>query len=168
MRAVAPDEPADRIDAKEHGGIEDTFHERVLFRAQRRIGVQHVVEVADLRHGQPVASSACIDAPRPLAVEWLPQVERVGHRIQHRGGRHVSVGGMERRRQLNRVGAELVGERNPVLDRAIGIEVAHVPRGQFLERRREDADLHEPGRKSGRLHGRILQRHSHRDAEITK
>ena len=40
-----------------------------------------------------------------------------------------------------------------VLDRAIGIGVAHVPGGQLLQRGGQDPDLHEPGAERCDGHG---------------
>ena len=50
---------------------------------------------------------------------------------------------MQRRRQLDVARAQLARELEPLLDRAIGIRVAHLARRQLLQRRREDAHLHE-------------------------
>ena len=45
---ITPDESADRADAEQDRGIEHPTHELLLLLPQRRIVVQHVVEVADV------------------------------------------------------------------------------------------------------------------------
>jgi hypothetical protein len=50
---------------------------------------------------------------------------------------------VERRRELDVVHAEPARELQPLLDGAVGVAVAHLARGQLLERRREHPDLHE-------------------------
>jgi hypothetical protein len=50
---------------------------------------------------------------------------------------------MKRRRQLDLVRADLSRERQPVLDGAIGIVVAHGPGRELLHRCGEDPDFHE-------------------------
>ena len=52
-----------------------------------------------------------LHALRPLLVEGLAQVERVGHRVEHRLGRHVGLARVQRGRELDVVGAELARER---------------------------------------------------------
>ena len=49
MLLVAPDEPAHGVDAEQHRRVERAQHEVVLLLADRRIVVQQVVEVADVR-----------------------------------------------------------------------------------------------------------------------
>ena len=92
---------------------------------------------------RPVASSVRSTRRARAASNGLRRSSVFATGIQHRRGRHVGFRRVDRGRQLNRVDAELVGELNPVLDGAIGIGIAHVPRRQLLERRRQDADLHE-------------------------
>ena len=115
-----------------------------FFCAHGRVVMQQVVEVADVREADAGwrRSTRLTRAARVL-VERLAQVERVGDRIEHRLGRHVGLGRMQRRRQLDVVGAELARELQPVLDGAIGIGVADLARRQFLQRRGQHADLHE-------------------------
>ena len=88
-RHVAPDEPADGVNAEQHRRVEHALHERVLLRANRRIGVQHVVEIADVRQFEPRRGQRGLDAPRSDGIERPAQVERVRHRIEHRLRRHV-------------------------------------------------------------------------------
>ena len=82
-------------------------------------------------------------ARRAVLVERLAQVERVGDRVEHRLGRHVGLGRVQRRRELDVVGAELLRELEPVLDGAVRIGVADLARRQLLQRGGEHADLHE-------------------------
>ena len=91
----------------------------------------------------PLDFIAALDALRARRVERLAQVERVGHRIEHRFGRHVGLRRVQRGRQLDVAGAELAAERQPVLDGAVGIGVARLARRQLLERGGEHAHLHE-------------------------
>ena len=51
---VAADEAANRVDTEQHRRIERAQHEVVLLFPDRRIVVQHVVEVADLRNADAV------------------------------------------------------------------------------------------------------------------
>ena len=140
---VAADEPADGVDAQEHRRVERPQHEVVLLLPDRRIVVQHVVEVADLGNADPVDVERRAHALRALLVERLAQVERVGHRIEHRLGRHVRFRRVQRRRELDVARAQFLRERHPFLNRAVRIRVANFARRQFLERRRQDAHLHE-------------------------
>ena len=107
--------------------------------------VKHVVEVADVGDADPVFLERGLDALGPVLVEGLAQVEGVGHRVQHRLGRDVALGGVQRRRELDVVRVQLARERQPLLDRAVGVGVADRPRGQLLEGRRQDPHLHELG-----------------------
>ena len=50
---------------------------------------------------------------------------------------------MKRGRELDVVGAQILRERQPVLDRAVGIRVANFARRQLLQRRGQDAHFHE-------------------------
>ena len=52
---------------------------------------------------------------------------------------------MQRRRELDVVHAELPRKTEPVFNGTVWVRVAHVARGEFLQRRSEDADLHEFG-----------------------
>ena len=140
---VAADEAADRVDAEQHRGIERAQHELVLLLAHRRVVMQQVVEIADIREPDLVGLQHPLDPRGALLVERLPQIEGVGDRIEHRLGRHVGLGRVQRRRELDVIGAELAREFHPLLDRPIGIRVADLPRSQFLERRGQHPDLHE-------------------------
>ena len=152
---VAADEAADRVDAEQRRRVEDPQHEVVLLLPDGRVVVQQVVEVADIRDADAVRLQGRLDAARAVLVERFPQIQRVGDRIQHRLGRHVGFGRMKRRRQLDVVGAEGAGELDPLLDGAIGIGVADLAGGQFLQGGREDADFHELGLE-GFNHSRII------------
>ena len=140
---IAADEAADRVDAEQHRRVERPQHELVLLLPDRRVVVQQVVEVADVGEPDLARLQHPLDPRRALLVERLAQVERVGDRIEHRLGRHVGLGRMQRRRQLDVIGAELARELDPLLDRPIGIRIAHFPRSQFLERCGQHSDLHE-------------------------
>jgi hypothetical protein len=150
---VAPDEPAHRVRAHQHGRVHDPLHEVVLLATQRRVVVQHVVEVPDVRE----ADAALLQrGPRPLRavpVEGLAQVERVGHGVEHGLGRHVGLARMQRRGELDVVGADLAREGGPVLDRAVRIGVADLARRQLLQGGGQHADLHEL--RAERLHGHL-------------
>ena len=143
MQGVAADEAADRVDAEQHRGVERPQHELVLLLPHRGVVVQHVVEVADVRKADLVGLQHALHPRRALLVERLPQVERVGDRIEHRLRRNVRLGGMERRRELDVVRAELARELHPLFDRAIRIGIADLARGQFLQGCRQHPDLHE-------------------------
>ena len=140
---VAADEAAHRVDAEQHRRVEHAQHEVVLLLADRRIVVQQVVEVADVRDADAARLERRLDAPRALLVERLAQIQRVGDRIEHRLGRHVGFGRVERRGQLDVARAQLAGELDPLFDRAIGIGIAHLARRQLLQGGREDAHFHE-------------------------
>ena len=90
-------------------------------------------------------SAAATRRARSLS-NGLPQIERVGHRVEHRLGRHVGLRRVQRGRELDVVGAQRRGRRlDPLLDGAVRIGVAHLARRQLLEGGGEDADLHELG-----------------------
>ena len=119
-------------------------HEVDLLLADRRIVVQQVVEVADVRE----ADAGGLD--RRLDTRWRARLSNGWRRSSVLAtGSSIASGGtsalgrMERRRQLDVVRAELARELQPLLDGAIGIGVAHLARRQLLQRRREDADFHE-------------------------
>ena len=90
------------------------------------------------------ASAASTRRARALS-NGCAEIERVGDRIEHRLGRHVGFGRMQRRRELDVVGAQLARERDPFLDGAVGIGIADLARRQLLQRGRQDADFHELG-----------------------
>ncbi len=140
---VAPDEPAHGVDAEQHRRVERAQHEVVLLLADGGIVVQQVVEVADVRDADAGPLERGLDALRALLVEGLAQVERVGHRVEHRLRRHVGFARVERRRQLDVARAQVAGKVEPVLDRPIGIGVADLARRQLLQCRGEDANFHE-------------------------
>jgi hypothetical protein len=141
-RLVSPDEAANRVDAEEGGRVEHAEHEVHLLFAQPRVVVEHVVEVGDVGNAHARLFHGDGDAVGALSVEGLPQVERIGDRIQHRLGRHVGLGGVERGRDLNVVGADLAPEAKPILDGAVGVLVAQVSRRELLKCGRQDAELH--------------------------
>ena len=94
---VPADEAADRVDAEQHRRVERPQHEVVLLLPDRRIVVQQVVEVADIRESDLVPLQHPLDPRRALLVERLAQVEGVGDRIEHRLRRDVGLVGMQRR-----------------------------------------------------------------------
>ena len=94
-----------------------------------------------------------LHARRARPIEGLAEVQRVGHRIEHRVRRHVRLRRVKRRGELDVVGAELARECQPVLNGAIRVGVAHLPRRQLLQRRGEHPDLHELRRKWRDGHG---------------
>jgi hypothetical protein len=114
--------------------------------------MEQVVEIADVRQTQTMSSQRGFDASRAIAIEWLAEVERIRDRIEHRLGRHVGLGRMQRRGQLDLIRADLAGERDPVLDRAVRIPIAHVARRELLDRGRQDADFHELRFERSNLH----------------
>ena len=153
---VAPDEAADGIDAEQHRGVEHAQHELVLLPAHRRVVVQHVVEIPDVRQADAVRLQRGLDAARTVLVERPAQIERVRDRIEHRLGRDVGFAGMQRGRQLDVAGVQLPRELDPVFDRAIGIGIPDRARRQLLQRRREHAHLHELRLKRSDRHDRHL------------
>ena len=60
--------------------------------------VQHVVEVGDVGQADAVRMQHRFDAARAVLVEGPAQIERVRDRIEHRLGRHVGFGRMQRGR----------------------------------------------------------------------
>ena len=140
---VAADEAADGVDAERRRRVERAQHEVDLLLADRRIVVQQVVEVADVGQADAGRVDRLADPRRALLRERLAQVERVGDRVEHRLGRNVRLGRMERRRQLDVTRAQRLGVGEPLLDRLVGIGVADVARGQLLQGGRQHAHLHE-------------------------
>ena len=140
---IAADESADRIDAQHRRGIEHAKHEVVLLRPNSLVVVQKVVEVSDVREPDSRRLERRLDPLRPRLVERLPEVQRVGHRIEHRFRRHVRLARMERRRKLNVGRAEVLRELQPVLDCLVRIGIADFARSELLQRRGEDANFHE-------------------------
>ena len=140
---VAADEPADGVHAEQHGGVEHAQHEVVLLRPDRVVVVEQVVEVADVRQLDARGRDGRLDAAGAVLVERLAQIQRVGDRIQHRLRRHVRLGRVQRRRQLDVAGAQLLRECQPLFDRLVRIRIADLAGRQLLERRRQDAHLHE-------------------------
>ena len=78
---------------------------------------------------------------RPRLVERRAEIERVGHRIEHRFRRDVGLRRMQRRRELDVVGAQFARKRHPIFNRPIGIGIADVTRRQLLQRGRQDRRL---------------------------
>jgi hypothetical protein len=130
----------------------------VLLAAHGRVLVEHVVEVGQI--GEPHAGGLHRrpHAIGPRAIEGAPQVEGVGHRIEHRLGRDVRLRGVQRGRELDVRAIEIAREGQPFLHGAIGIGVAHGARGELLERGGEHAQLHEPGLEGGHDRARRLWR----------
>ena len=119
---IAADESADRVDAEQRRGVEHAQHEVVLLRADRRVVVQQVVEVADVRDADARRLRA---PPRPACARSLSNGLRRSSVLAT--GSSIASGGtsdfarMERRRQLDVVGAEVLRELQPVLDRLVRI-----------------------------------------------
>jgi hypothetical protein len=67
---VAPDEPAHRLDAEQHSRIHRPYREFVLPPADRVVGVEHVVEVADVGDGDPAAPHRRQDAVSAASNGW--------------------------------------------------------------------------------------------------
>ena len=146
---VASDEAADRVGLQQHGGIEHPQHELVLGAPRPVVGDQQVVEVgevgkpdADGLHGGP-------DTGRAGLIEGRPQIQRVGHRIEHGFGGHIGAGRVQRRRKLDVGGADLPRELKPFLDGQVRVRIPRFARRQLLERSGQDADLHGLGIKWG-------------------
>ena len=78
----------------------------MLLAPDRRVLVQHVVEVADVGDRDPVASTAASTRFGAHVVERLAEIERVGDRIEHRLGRDVGERRVQRRGQLDAIGVE--------------------------------------------------------------
>ena len=142
LRLVAPDEAAHRRDAEQRGGVHHRDHEVVLLASDRRVFVQHVVEVGDVCDRDTRRRDRRLDALGALSVEGLAQVERVGDRVEHRLGGHVCERGMQRRRQLDAVDVQLGGELQPLLDREVGIWVAALARRELLQCGGQHSDRH--------------------------
>ena len=88
--------PHTALDAEKRGGIEHAQHEIVLLLSQRGILVQHVVEIAEVGKADAGGLDRRVHAAGARFVERLPQVERIGHGIEHRFGRDVSFVRMQR------------------------------------------------------------------------
>ena len=116
-----------------------------FFLRDRRIVVQQVVEVADVGEADAGRLQRRLrPAVARAASNGVPQVQGVRDRIEHRFGRHVGLGsgaapptaGCSSR-------PDLLRELEPVLDRLVGIGIADLARRELLQRRGQDADLHE-------------------------
>ena len=129
----------------------------MLLAAHRRVVVQQVVEVADVRQADAVRLQRRVDAARTRLVERLAQVERVRDRIEHRLRRNVRFAGVQRGRQLDVAGVQLPRELDPFFDRAIGIGIPDGTRRQLLQRGGQDSDFHELRLKRSNRHGCILE-----------
>ena len=115
----------------------------MLLAADRRVLVQHVVEVADVGDRDTRRVDGGEHTLRPHVVEGLAQIERVRDRIQHRFGRDVGERRVQRRGELDAIGVEGDREVEPLLDGQIGIRVASLAGRELLERGGEHADRHE-------------------------
>ena len=89
----------------------------MLLAADRRVLVQHVVEVADVGDRDTGRVDGCEHTLRPHLVERLAQIERVRDRIEHRFGRDVGERRVQRGGELDAVGVEGDREVEPLLDR---------------------------------------------------
>jgi hypothetical protein len=152
---VAADESAHRVDAEQRRRVEDAQQEVVLLLAGRRIVVQQVVEVGEVRQAHAGIGDGGEYPRRARPIERLPEVKCVGHRIEHRFGRHVGLRRVQGGRQLDVAGANLERELQPVFDGAVRIGVAHLARRQLLERGRQHSHPHEL-----RLKGRQRSTHT--------
>ena len=154
---IPSDEAAHGVHAKQRGGVEHAPDEVVLLPPGRGVMMQQVVEVGEIRDANSGGRDRRLHARGASPIERLPQVQRVRDRIQHGFRRHVRFRGMKRRRELDVIGAKLAGECQPILDGAVGVGVAHVAGRQFLERRGQDAHLHELRSKRGDGHDVVVQ-----------
>ena len=125
----------------------------VLLAPDGGVVVEHVVEVAEVGEPDLVLLEGGRDAAGAVLVEGRAQVEGVGHGVEHGLRGHVRFAGMERGRELHGVGPDLAGERGPVLDRAVGVRVAHRARRQLLQGGGQHADFHEARPEGRRGHG---------------
>ena len=139
---VAADEAADGLDAQRDGGVHELDHPVVLDLAQLRVADQHVVEVADVGEADAVLLERGLDALHAALVERLEDVQVVRDRVEHRLGRDVGQLLGEGGGDLEALDADLGREGDPLLDGEVGVLAALVARGQFLQRRRQDAQLH--------------------------
>jgi hypothetical protein len=142
---VAADETTHGGQAEQGRGIEHFAHEHELLLANRPVVVQQVVEIdqiADADLGFPDCRFYAVAA---RGVERRTQVQGVGNRIQHGLRRHVTLGWMQSRRELNHVSAHLTRKVQPIFNRAIGIGIANIARCELLQGGGEDAELHELG-----------------------
>ena len=114
---VAADEARHRRHAEQRCGVHHGEHEVVLLAADRRVLVQHVVEVADVGDRDTGRVDGREHPLRPHLVERLAQIERVRDRIEHRFGRDVGERRVQRRGELDAVGVEGDREIEPLLDR---------------------------------------------------
>ena len=142
LRLVTPDEAAHRRHAEQHSGVHHGDHEVVLLAPDRRVLVQHVVEVRDVSDRDTGRGDRRLDSLGAQRVERLAQVERVRDRIEHGLGRHVGERRMQCRRELDAVDVELRRELQPLLDREIGIGVSALARCELLKCRGEHSDRH--------------------------
>ena len=140
---MRPTKPVTAGTPSSDGGVHDGEHEVVLLAPNRRVLVQHVVEVADVGD----RDTGCVDGREhtlgPDIVEGLAQIERVRDGVEHRFGRHVGERRVQCGGQLDAIGVEGHREVEPFLDGQIGIRVASLARRELLQRGGEHADRHE-------------------------
>ena len=106
--------------------------------------VQQVVEVGEVRDARRRSTPPPpARAPRALRSNGCRRSSVLATGSSIASGGTSDSRRVQRRRQLDVVGAELARELQPVLDRAIGIGVAHLARRQLLQRGGQDADFHE-------------------------
>ena len=139
---VASHEPADGLDAQGDGGVHDLHHPVVLHAPEPLVAHEHVVEVADVGEAHARGRERGLDAPHARGVERLQDVEVVGDGVEHGLGGDVRQLLGQRRRELDAVHAEVVGEADPVLDGQVGVLLALLTRGELLESGGEDAHPH--------------------------
>src|SRR5262249_3525887 len=72
---VPSTEPADRVYAQQRGSIEDPQHEFMFLFPDRRIMMEHVVEIAEVRYADLLNVERIQDPPGSGFVERLAQVE---------------------------------------------------------------------------------------------
>src|SRR5262249_8708724 len=140
---VPPNEPADGVYAQQRGSIEDPQHEFMFLLPDRRIMMEHVVEIAEVRYSDLLTVERILDPPGSGFVEGLTQVECIGDRIKHRFGWNIRFGRVQRGRELNVIYAELAGELYPVLDCPVGVGITDFPRSQLLQCCSQHSNAHE-------------------------
>ena len=129
---VAAHEPADSAYAERVRRVEDAPQKFVLLPSDGRIVMEEIVKVGEIGERQPVSVERSLHPAGAPGIEWPPQVERVGHRVEHCFRRHIRFARVKGGGQLQLVGAQLRRERDPFLDRPVGIGVTGLARRQLL------------------------------------
>src|SRR5262249_44040457 len=140
---VPSNEAADRIYAQQRRSVEDPQHEVMFLLPDRRVMMEHIVEIAEIRYPDFLALERTEDSPGSGFVEWLPQVQRIGDRIEHGFSRNIGFGRVQRRRELNVIYAEFSGELYPVLNCFIGVRITDFARSQLLQGSCQHSNAHE-------------------------